>query len=267
MCRCRSATACCATSTIMCSTTCCAAWGLQPIVRTGAVRTRARRLWRQRAGSRPCARSCARRPCPLSLRRPAPLGRLRLMQLVSPALPIGAFTYSQGLEWAVEAGWVRDTATLERLAGGPDGRQPGAARAADPAAPVRGLRARRSPMRSTRWGEQLYASRETRELRAEERNRARALITLLADLEIPQAADWREQLIALPGRALRAGRGALADRHRGLPARLCLGLAGKPGRRRDQAGARWARPTVSGCSCDWPERLPAIVERALDDRR
>ena len=38
------------------------------------------------------------------------------MQLVSPALPIGAFTYSQGLEWAVEAGWVRDTATLSRLA-------------------------------------------------------------------------------------------------------------------------------------------------------
>jgi urease accessory protein len=42
-----------------------------------------------------------------------PLGRLRLMQLVSPSLPIGAFTYSQGLEWAVEAGWVRDTGSLE----------------------------------------------------------------------------------------------------------------------------------------------------------
>ena len=31
------------------------------------------------------------------------LARLRLNQLISPALPIGAFTYSQGLEWAVEA--------------------------------------------------------------------------------------------------------------------------------------------------------------------
>ncbi len=42
----------------------------------------------------------------------APLSRLRLMQLISPTLPIGAFTYSQGLEWAVEAGWVHDVDTL-----------------------------------------------------------------------------------------------------------------------------------------------------------
>lgn len=31
---------------------------------------------------------------------------LRLMQLISPALPVGAFAFSQGLEWAVEAGWI-----------------------------------------------------------------------------------------------------------------------------------------------------------------
>jgi urease accessory protein len=36
----------------------------------------------------------------------APL--LRLLQLSSPALPIGAFAYSQGLEYAVSAGWVSD---------------------------------------------------------------------------------------------------------------------------------------------------------------
>lgn len=30
----------------------------------------------------------------------------RLLQLASPTLPVGAFSYSQGLEWAVEAGWV-----------------------------------------------------------------------------------------------------------------------------------------------------------------
>ncbi len=35
----------------------------------------------------------------------------RLLQLASPALPVGAYTYSQGLEWAVEAGTVRDEAT------------------------------------------------------------------------------------------------------------------------------------------------------------
>jgi len=35
----------------------------------------------------------------------------RLLQLASPALPVGAYTYSQGLEWAVEAGTVRDETT------------------------------------------------------------------------------------------------------------------------------------------------------------
>lgn len=35
----------------------------------------------------------------------------RLLQLASPALPVGAYTYSQGLEWAVEAGTVRDEPT------------------------------------------------------------------------------------------------------------------------------------------------------------
>jgi urease accessory protein len=35
----------------------------------------------------------------------------RLLQLASPALPVGAYTYSQGLEWAVETGVVRDAAS------------------------------------------------------------------------------------------------------------------------------------------------------------
>jgi urease accessory protein len=37
----------------------------------------------------------------------------RLMAWLSPAYPIGAFSYSSGLEWAVEAGDIRDAATLE----------------------------------------------------------------------------------------------------------------------------------------------------------
>lgn len=39
------------------------------------------------------------------------LSLTRLLQLASPALPVGAYTYSQGLEWAVESGTVRDEAT------------------------------------------------------------------------------------------------------------------------------------------------------------
>lgn len=33
---------------------------------------------------------------------------LRLWQLISPTLPIGAYCYSTGLEYAVDAGWIKD---------------------------------------------------------------------------------------------------------------------------------------------------------------
>lgn len=42
---------------------------------------------------------------------------IRLMQLVSPALPVGAYTYSQGLEWAAECGTVTDEASAGRWIG------------------------------------------------------------------------------------------------------------------------------------------------------
>ncbi len=38
----------------------------------------------------------------------------RLLQLASPALPVGAFSYSQGLESAVESGDISDAATAGR---------------------------------------------------------------------------------------------------------------------------------------------------------
>jgi urease accessory protein len=37
----------------------------------------------------------------------------RLLAWLSPAYPVGAYSYSHGLEWAVEAGLVRDRAGLE----------------------------------------------------------------------------------------------------------------------------------------------------------
>ncbi|MET0446358.1 MAG: urease accessory protein UreF [Pseudorhodoplanes sp.] len=36
----------------------------------------------------------------------------RLMAWLSPAYPVGAFSYSSGIEWAVEVGDIRDRATL-----------------------------------------------------------------------------------------------------------------------------------------------------------
>lgn len=117
---------------------------------------------------------------------------LRLLQLASPALPVGAYAYSQGLEWAVEAGWVTDDATLaswleEQLThalGGVDlpifARAWDAARRGDDAA-LRG------------WSRELAALRETRELVADDCDRGRALARLLRDLGIAAAAPWVER--------------------------------------------------------------------------
>ncbi|XAO71548.1 MAG: hypothetical protein AAYR33_00770 [Acetobacteraceae bacterium] len=42
----------------------------------------------------------------------SPMRLLRLLNWVSPALPIGSFAYSHGTEWAVENGDIRDAETL-----------------------------------------------------------------------------------------------------------------------------------------------------------
>src|SRR5262245_26328244 len=41
----------------------------------------------------------------------------RLLQLASPTLPVGAYSYSGGLEAAVEAGIVKDAASARRWIG------------------------------------------------------------------------------------------------------------------------------------------------------
>lgn len=41
------------------------------------------------------------------------LGLIRLLQLASPALPVGAYSYSQGLESAIESGIVKDAGSAE----------------------------------------------------------------------------------------------------------------------------------------------------------
>ena len=40
--------------------------------------------------------------------------QLRLLQFLSPAMPVGAYSYSQGLEWAVEQGWITDEASFQQ---------------------------------------------------------------------------------------------------------------------------------------------------------
>lgn len=118
---------------------------------------------------------------------------LRLMHLVSPSLPVGGFTYSQGLEWAVESGWLGDAKDAERWLTGelkatlawldlPIAARMMAAVAADD---QDGL---------AQWTHLLLAARETSELRAEERQRGRAMADLLRAWDLPGSADWRDLL-------------------------------------------------------------------------
>ena len=118
---------------------------------------------------------------------------LRLLQLVSPSLPVGGFTYSQGIEWAVESGWVRDLGDLEDwlcdlLRGSLAQVDLPLVLRLQAAAQTRDL------VSFARWIDALLASRETAELRAEESNRGRALADLLMAWGLEDAGAWRPQL-------------------------------------------------------------------------
>ena len=120
--------------------------------------------------------------------QPSGLAQLRLLHLVSPSLPIGAFTYSQGLEWAVECGWVTDESSLEQWG---EALLHSAMR--DLEVPLLARLYRASAEHDLEalnyWSHTLLAARETKELREEERNRGRALATLLPQLQIPVSAE------------------------------------------------------------------------------
>ncbi len=123
-------------------------------------------------------------------RSAAPSARLRLLQLSSPALPIGAFAYSQGLEQAVERGWVCDVATLQRWLQGVSSRGLGTT---DLPLIVRVVRAwSEAPWEPAieRLTARIFALRETRELREEERHLGSSLARVLDRLGIEQAASF-----------------------------------------------------------------------------
>ncbi|MCK9604845.1 MAG: urease accessory protein UreF [Methylomonas sp.] len=117
------------------------------------------------------------------------LALLRLLQLVSPSLPIGMYSYSQGLERAVEDGWITNadqsadwlrgvlTNALARVDAPIMARLYDAWTAIDMVA-------------VESWSRTLAACRETAELRAEDRQTGQALARLLVNLELPEAQDW-----------------------------------------------------------------------------
>lgn len=121
------------------------------------------------------------------------LAKLRLMHLVSPTLPLGSFAYSQGLEWAVEDGWVKDEKTLQQWI---ENLLLTSQTHLDIPLLNRLYQASTAHNRDSfaYWSQYLIASRETRELREEERNRARALTALLPEWGIPVADGWLPHL-------------------------------------------------------------------------
>jgi urease accessory protein len=149
--------------------------------------------------------------------------RLRLFQLVSPALPVGAFSYSEGLEVLVQAGqldsvaalqaWLQaelqrgavamETAALSRLQVQLN-RWRSAVAAAGPSDPA-ALAARAELLDLDGW---LLAQREAPELRAQQRQMGQSLLQLLADLGFglpaspPARSDATAAARARPGAAL-----------------------------------------------------------------
>lgn len=143
------------------------------------------------------------------------VGVLRLLQICSPAFPIGAFAYSQGLEQAAELGWVHDASTLQDWLCG-----------------MLNNSLARTDMPLLRLGYQLWqhgqsdcqlraehlcqtvlAYRETFELRTEEQHMGRALARVLTHLGLDEAATFveRDDAAYLPLFALAAVRFDIAE--------------------------------------------------------
>jgi urease accessory protein len=128
---------------------------------------------------------------PADATAPAPRAALlRLLQLSSSLCPIGAFAYSQGLETAIERGWVRSEAELTEWLSGV-----GAHALAKLDLPI--LREAYAAAlggdrgRLVLLAERLLASREARELAEQERQLGSALASVLVNLGVAAAEPFR----------------------------------------------------------------------------
>ena len=106
---------------------------------------------------------------------------LQLLRLASPSLPIGAYSYSQGLEYACEAGWVKNT---EQVSDWIEGIMLNGMATVDVPLLIRmyqAWEARDQPC-ALKWSRYLLACRESSELRKEDRQTGHSLARLLCDL-------------------------------------------------------------------------------------
>ena len=117
------------------------------------------------------------------------LALLRLLQLVSPGLPIGMYSYSQGLECAVQDGWIITSNDAANWLNG--GLKQGLSRVDAPIlARLFDAWQENDSNKIAHWSTTLIACRETSELRNEDRQTGQAMARLLAKLDMPEAQDW-----------------------------------------------------------------------------
>lgn len=121
------------------------------------------------------------------------LSLLKLMNLMSPTLPIGGFTYSQGIEKAIESNWITDFESAKKWL---ESQLLINLKFTDLPILLRLYKSvgSKNYKRATYWSNFLLACRETMELRDEENNRGRSLAKLIESLEKDQAKEWSEIL-------------------------------------------------------------------------
>lgn len=103
---------------------------------------------------------------------------VRLLRLASPALPVGAFSYSQGLEWAVDRAVVMDEASAQRWIGSMLAANMARFELPMLAALYTAWHGRHD-QQALALNEEFLASRETAELRAETLQMGGALLNVL----------------------------------------------------------------------------------------
>ncbi|MFQ3789735.1 urease accessory protein UreF [Halomonas sp. A29] len=152
------------------------------------------------------------------------LALLGLLQLVSPALPIGAFAFSQGLESAFELGWVNDEASLGEWLEGV--LADGLTRCELPVlARLQQAWAAEDGEAIAHWDCWLAANRETAELAAEDSRLGASLARLLGSLGL-LPTDHPSAALALPAGSGYVTAFAWAAQVRGVaPRQAMLGFA------------------------------------------
>ncbi|HJL15646.1 MAG TPA: urease accessory UreF family protein [Sandaracinaceae bacterium LLY-WYZ-13_1] len=153
----------------------------------------------------------------MATRTGEPMERLAsLLQLASPSLPVGGFTYSRGLETAVERGWVTDATEARVWIAGLLDEQVGRL---DAPLVWRLHRAFEAGARedAERWARFARAARETEELQREASQMGRALARWLVDLGLADRAE-----VAPPVRDAWLAVFALAGHRLGLDARTTV---------------------------------------------